>query len=68
MSAERASAFQLAVGFFGFINAFNAAMQNAEKSSGLELYINTHWITSIVFFAGISRLTMIVSSYQLIIS
>ncbi|EYB84402.1 hypothetical protein Y032_0317g2323 [Ancylostoma ceylanicum] len=59
MSAERACTLQIVAGFFGFLNAFVAAMQNAEKSSHLELYINTHWITSIVFFAGLSRLLMI---------
>ncbi|RCN39574.1 hypothetical protein ANCCAN_14472 [Ancylostoma caninum] len=59
MSAERACSLQIVAGFFGFLNAFVAAMQNAEKSAHLELYINTHWITSIVFFAGLSRLLMI---------
>ncbi|CAJ0606695.1 unnamed protein product [Cylicocyclus nassatus] len=59
LSAERASVFQLAIGFFGFINALNASLENAEKSATLQLYINTHWITTIVLFAGISRLVMI---------
>ncbi|KAK6734291.1 hypothetical protein RB195_017833 [Necator americanus] len=59
MSAERASVLQLVAGFFGFLNALVAALQNAEKSSRLELYINTHWITTIVLFAGLSRLLMI---------
>ncbi|KAK6041620.1 hypothetical protein COOONC_20875 [Cooperia oncophora] len=43
------------------MNAFVASLQNAEKSSLLDLYINTHWITTIVVFAGASRLLMISS-------
>uniref|UniRef100_A0A7I4Y7Y3 GPI ethanolamine phosphate transferase 2 n=1 Tax=Haemonchus contortus TaxID=6289 RepID=A0A7I4Y7Y3_HAECO len=59
LSTERVSVFQLVTGFFGFLNALVASLQNAEKSSHLDLYINTHWITTIVVFAGASRLLMI---------
>ncbi|VDL63401.1 unnamed protein product [Nippostrongylus brasiliensis] len=59
MSTERVSALQLVAGFFGFLNALLASLHNAEKSSHLELYVNTHWITTIVIFAGASRLLMI---------
>ncbi|KAK6041619.1 hypothetical protein COOONC_20876 [Cooperia oncophora] len=61
ISSERVSVLQLVIGFFGFMNAFVASLQNAEKSSLLDLYINTHWITTIVVFAGASRLLMISS-------
>ncbi|WKX96478.1 hypothetical protein Q1695_012708 [Nippostrongylus brasiliensis] len=59
MSTERVSALQLVAGFFGFLNALLASLHNAEKSSHLELYVNTHWITTIIIFAGASRLLMI---------
>ncbi|KAK5967446.1 hypothetical protein GCK32_002660, partial [Trichostrongylus colubriformis] len=59
ISTERVSVLQLVTGFFGFLNAMVASLQNAEKSSHLDLYINTHWITTIVVFAGAARLLMI---------
>uniref|UniRef100_A0A1I7WBN4 7TM_GPCR_Srx domain-containing protein n=1 Tax=Heterorhabditis bacteriophora TaxID=37862 RepID=A0A1I7WBN4_HETBA len=56
MLVHRAALGLLALGVLSVLNAFVATYQGAEKTYALDDYINTHWITTVIVFAGIGRL------------
>ena len=47
------------IGIINVLNSISANMVNAEKSSWLPAYINTHLITSIIIFAAWANLQLI---------